>query len=149
MVYNPQIEERFWLKFDRATTYNPAFGQLSAPSVANRAQTFYRLDRQAGTYPQSFKARHNPVRGLWVQIADIQRQTFDMFLGSDWADIDAAFADFAQCVLISTDPQRLADNNSIHMMDGVGEHLEGVCLKVCGGIASSGACRCARSEQLQ
>jgi hypothetical protein len=28
-------------------------------------------------------------------------------------------------------------------------HLEWVCLKVCGGIASSRACRCARSEQLQ
>ena len=53
-----------------------------------------------------------------MQIANIQRQTFDAFLGPDWADIDAAFADFAQGVLISTDPQRLADNNAIHMMDG-------------------------------
>jgi len=46
-------------------------------------------------------------------------------LGNDWRDIQSAFEDFGQGILLDSDPRRQSDNDSIHMMDGQDNHPPG------------------------
>jgi hypothetical protein len=52
-----------------------------------------------------------------VRIADIQTTMIENILGNDWANIQAAFEDFGQGTLFEPDPERQANNDSIHTMD--------------------------------
>jgi hypothetical protein len=118
MAYTPDIGQRFWRELDRATQYNPDFMKVIGRAGAFGVQNDYRTTRRGGTYPASFKQKFVPHHDDWVQIADLHTQLVGSILGSDWSDIQSAFEDFGQGTLFDTDPQRQADNNSIHMMDG-------------------------------
>lgn len=118
MVYTPELGRRFWFEFDRATQGSPAFMATIIRAGAARAQDRYKDTRTSGNYPQAFRLIFVPRRADWVQIADLQTSMIGNILGSDWADIQAAFEDFGQGTLLDSDPQRQADNDAIHMMDG-------------------------------
>ncbi|MEA2870427.1 MAG: hypothetical protein QOH67_403 [Hyphomicrobiales bacterium] len=123
MAYTPAIGMRFWFEFDEATQGDPAFGNLIAQAGGFGVQNVYRNTRKNGTYPAAFKQQFQPRREDWKKIAALQSDMIGNLLGSDWADIQAAFEDFAQGTLF--DPQR-PSGNRIHMMDGqVGAQLVG------------------------
>ena len=118
MAYTHEVGRRFWFEFDRATLNDAAFMNAVVSSGAGRAQNEYRTARQQGTYPASFRQKFTAHRADWIRIADRQTSIVTQFLGTDWADIQSAFEDFGQGILVDTDPDRVADNNAIHMMDG-------------------------------
>jgi hypothetical protein len=126
MAYTPQIGMTFWFKFDEATLHDPNFMNTVFSAGAAGAQNDYKSTRSANTYPAAFKQKFAARRADWVKIADLQTTMIGNLLGNDWADIQAGFEDFGQGTLLDPDPQRQADGNSIHMMDGqVGTQLVG------------------------
>jgi hypothetical protein len=135
VAYTPEIGRRFWFEFDNATLHTPAFMDIVRSAGASRAQTDYRDMRRNGTYPAAFKAKFEPRRADWIRIADLQTTMISDLLGGDWADIQAAFEDFGQGVLLDTDPDRVADGDAIHMMDGqvgnppIGYHRWHACIR--------------------
>ena len=118
MAYTPEIGRRFWFEFDEATLHDSNFMSTVVRAGAAGAQGEYRRARTQGTYPDSFRQRFLARRDDWIVIADLQRRVIGQFLGSDWADVQAAFEDFGQGILVDTDPERVADGDAIHMMDG-------------------------------
>jgi hypothetical protein len=136
MAYTPEIGRRFWFEFDEATLHSPAFMDVALGAGAGGAQNDYRNTRRAGTYPDAFRQKFVGRRPAWVQVADLQTSMIGELLGDDFADIQAAFEDFGQGVLIDTDPQRVADGDAIHMMDGqvgnppIGYHRWHACIRI-------------------
>jgi hypothetical protein len=117
MAYTPAIGRNFWYQFDLATQYNPDFMKIIFRAGGFAIQNDYRTMRRNGTYPAVFKQKFLPHKDDWIRIADLQTVTVGRILGGGWSDIQAAFEDFGQGTLLDDDPQRKADNNSIHMMD--------------------------------
>jgi hypothetical protein len=115
MAYSQDIGRTFWYEFDNATQGTPAFMRIVRQSGAGASQRLYREAREAGTYPVAFLANFAGHRPDWVTIAAVQTGTITRFLGSDWADVQAAFEDFGQGTLLDAHPDRLGD--WIHMMD--------------------------------
>jgi hypothetical protein len=136
MAYTPEIGRRFWFEFDQATLHSPAFMSIALGAGAAGAQNDYRNTRRQGTYPDAFRQRFVGRRPAWVQVADLQTSVIGELLGDDFADIQAAFEDFGQGVLVDTDPQRVADGDAIHMMDGqvgnppIGYHRWHACIRI-------------------
>lgn len=136
MAYTPEIGRRFWHEFDQATLHSAAFMSVALGAGAGGAQNDYKNTRLQSTYPAAFKQKFAGRRAAWVQVADLQTTMIGNLLGNDWADIQAAFEDFGQGTLIDTDPQRVADGDAIHMMDGqvgnppIGYHRWHACIRV-------------------
>jgi hypothetical protein len=118
MAYTPEIGTTFWREVDRATQYDEAFMSMIGAAGAFRIQEDYKNSRTDSTYPAVFLQKFQARRDSWARIADVQTRNIANLLGTDWSDIQAAFEDFGQGTLLDDDPQRRADNNSIHMMDG-------------------------------
>jgi hypothetical protein len=135
MAYTPEIGRRFWFEFDDATLHDPDFMNIVFSAGAAGAQNDYKNMRGQGTYPAAFKQKFSPRRADWIRIADLQTTMIGNLLGNDWADIQRAFEDFGQGVLLDTDPQRQADGDAIHMMDAqtnnppVGYHRWHACIR--------------------
>jgi hypothetical protein len=118
MTYTPEIGRRFWFEFDQATLHDSDFMGMVGRAGAFGVQNEYRRTRMQGTYPAAFRDRFVPRRDDWTVIGDLQTRVIVQFLGTDWADIQAAFEDFGQGILVDTDPQRVTDGDATHMMDG-------------------------------
>jgi hypothetical protein len=135
MAYSPEVGRRFWFEFDQATLHSPAFMNIVSSSGAAGAQDDYKSTRRQGTYPGTFRQKFLSRRADWVRIADLQWTMIGNLLGADWADIQRAFEDFGQGILLDTDPQRQADGDAIHMMDGqvgnppIGYHRWHACIR--------------------
>jgi hypothetical protein len=113
--YTPAIGLRFWFEFDEATQGDDNFGNLIAQAGGFGSQNVYRTTRAQGNYPAAFVQQFQARRADWVKIAALQTDMIGNLLGNDFADIQAAFEDFAQGKLF--DAQR-PPGNQIHMMDG-------------------------------
>jgi hypothetical protein len=117
MAYSHETGRQFWYTFDKRTKYNQAFMQIVISAGAGTIQTLYRDSRAKGTFPAAFSNAVSPRRNDWITLAQIQTDTVQEFLGSDWSDVQLAFEDFGQGVLLDQDPERQANNDSIHLMD--------------------------------
>ena len=117
MAYTREIGRKFWFEFDGATKYSEEFINVIASAGAFGVQDDFQNTRDAGTYPDAFRQKFLPRRDDWVCIADIQTTTIANLLGAEWSDIQAAFEDFGQGTLFEPDPERQANNDSIHTMD--------------------------------
>jgi hypothetical protein len=117
MAYTPQIGMKFWHDFDQNTKYDLNFMNLLSSAGAFTIQIDYFQTRKSGTYPASFQKKFEPHESLWIKIAGLQTKMIGDILGADWADIQAAFEDFGQGVLLDTDPVRQQAGDSIHTMD--------------------------------
>lgn len=117
MAYSHEIGRAFWFALDKRTKYNQAFMSVVLRSGAAGVQDDYARTRNNGTYPAAFIAKFVSRKTEWDILAKVQTETIQEFLGADWADIQAAFEDFGQGVLLDTDPERQGNNDSIHTMD--------------------------------
>jgi hypothetical protein len=116
-MYNHDIGRKFWYEFDRATKYNSAFMTIVRRSGAGGVQTDFSDARLNNAYPADFVNAVSPHKADWITMAHAQTKIIHDLLGDDWNDIQAAFEDFGQGVLLDTAPERLANNDAIHTMD--------------------------------
>ncbi|HMO29484.1 hypothetical protein [Enterovirga sp.] len=117
MTYTQEMGRRFWFEFDKSTKYTPSFMQIVGRAGAGGIQTAFAETRVDETYPEQFLALVEPRRADWQVLADVQTDAVQRWLDGDWANVQAAFEDFGQGTLLDTDPQRAANNDSIHTMD--------------------------------
>jgi len=117
MPYTKEVGRRFWFEFDRTTKYNQAFMQIVARGGAGNVQSVFADSRASGQYPAQFLRFVSPHSQDWQMMAKTQVDSIEAYLSSDWTYIQAAFEDFGQGTLLDTDPQRQANNDSIHIMD--------------------------------
>jgi hypothetical protein len=119
MAYTHAQGEAFWSEFDGRTLYGgAAFWSIAGAAEAPQVQSVWRAVREEGVYPDDFAQWAQDRAAPWQQLAALQREIIEAHFGNDFDTITLAFADFGQGVLISTDPERAAGNDSIHMMDG-------------------------------
>lgn len=117
MAYTADIGRTFWYEFDRRTNprysnFLPTMQQAGALSIG----TVFANTRAAGTYPAKFVAFITPRKPAWQAVAEMQTSAISQFLGTDWADIQAAFEDFGQGTLLDRHQERKPDD-IIHTMD--------------------------------
>jgi hypothetical protein len=117
MPYSHEKGRKFWYEFDKASKYNSTFMPIVRRARADVIQTAFFDVRDSNQYPAKFVEFIAPQKADWIKLADVQTQTIATFLGTDWNDIQAAFEDFGQGVLLDTAPERRANNDSIHTMD--------------------------------
>lgn len=117
MSYSHEQGRKFWYEFDKATKYNSAFMPIVGRARADVIQSVYFDVRSSEEYPAKFLEFVAPHKSDWITLANVQTETIGNLLGTDWNDIQAAFEDFGQGVLLDTAPERRANNDSIHTMD--------------------------------
>lgn len=117
MAYTHEMGRRFWFELDRRTLYTPAFMQIIQRAGAGMIQTQFSDARIANTYPADFVAFVQPHRDDWVTMAQVQMDVIGDYLDNDFANVQAAFEDFGQGILVDTDPARVARGDWIHTMD--------------------------------
>jgi hypothetical protein len=117
MAYSHEQGRKFWYEFDKATKYNNSFMPIVRRARADIIQSVFFQVRSDEQYPDKFVEFITPHKNDWITLANAQTQTISTLLGSDWNDIQAAFEDFGQGVLLDTAPERRANNDSIHIMD--------------------------------
>lgn len=118
-VYDENLGRHFWYEFDRATLYNTTFMKtVLAPSGAGTIQNQFAKSRREGTYPDSFLRSAQPTLSLWRKISEVQKTVITNILADNLAFFQKAMEDFAQGFLLDTHPERVANNDVVHMMDG-------------------------------
>jgi len=115
--YTPQMGMEFWYQLDAATLYNPPFMAIVGRSGAGAIQNIFAQARSAGRYPGDLFAFVQARRADWILLANVQTDTFSQYLGNDWNNIQSAFEDFGQGVLLDNRPERAARNDLVHLMD--------------------------------
>jgi hypothetical protein len=117
MPYTSEMGRHFWYEFDRSTKYNDSFMEVVNRAKAGRIQTVFNSTRVKKEYPDRFREFVLPVRPDWEILAASQTDAIRLNLGGDWSNVQLAFEDFGQGVLNDADPERAANNDSIHTMD--------------------------------
>jgi hypothetical protein len=115
--YTHAVGLEFWYQFDLATKYNPALGPVLQAADAFGVQAHYHATRKADRYPQDFISYVAPRIEAWRELARIQRDMFDRFLGTNPDDIRLALEDFGQGILLDSHADRIANGDAVHMMD--------------------------------
>jgi hypothetical protein len=118
MAYTAEAGRRFWYEFDARTKYDwETFGPIMAQAGAGGIQGKFNDARIAGRYPGDFERYVSPRRASWVAIAGLQRQVIAAHFGDDMNDLQLAFEDFGQGVLLDTARERVDNDDPIHTMD--------------------------------
>jgi hypothetical protein len=115
--YTQAVGLEFWYQFDLATKYNPALMPVLQAADAFGIQAHYHAARRDGKYPQAFVDYVAPRVEPWRQLASIQRDIFNRYLGTNVDDIRLALEDFGQGVLLDSHPDRIENGDAVHMMD--------------------------------
>lgn len=118
MAYTAIKGQEFWYEFDAITIYDEdRFAPIMGAAGAGEIQTVFRAARDNDNYPAGFVAWVTARSGGWTQLSNLQVDVFTRHWGANWADIQAAFNDFAQGVLFDNRVMR-RPNDMNHMMDG-------------------------------
>lgn len=122
MAYAPALGTAFWYDLDKSTLYDSTFmGTVLRDANAARVQDLYHHARTTGTYPGELARLATDHRAAWDAIATLQRTIINRHFPNDPDGLRQAFEDFGQGVLLDDHPERVMNQDRVHMMDTGGD----------------------------